>query len=503
MDISRKLNRSFGFQLTAIFLVLLVSCAWAQDGDSQQSAPAIPQQQPPVKTPEAEAPVPTKTAPTAETKISPKQAADLFREVSQILQFASDDSGLPIKHQVKPNLAGRDEVVAYLEKSMAEDKDAKRLRRSELVLKKFGLLPPDFDLSKFLVALLREQIAGYYDPKKKTVNLLDWVDVAAQRPVLAHELTHALQDQSFNLEKWMRKGDVDLDTKRNPNARDVQNDETPEARQAVAEGQAMVVLVDNMLLPTGQSLLNSPEVAKALEDGMLAGTPDSIQFQSAPIYLREALTFPYRYGLEFESELLKQGGRQQAFAGAFKNPPYTTRQIMEPKTYLAGERIAPLALPDFKNIFKDYDRFDIGAIGEFDVAVLIDQYAGTEASHSLYPHWRGGYYYAARPKSDPNAALGLLYVSRWSNADKAGEFAAIYAKYLPKRYLHVQPAASDASPATDQEVSARLIGTHTWLTETGPVVIQVKGDTVLITESLDQATTEGLEQDVFRVSIAR
>jgi hypothetical protein len=503
MDISRKLNRSLCFQLTTIFLVLLVSCAWAQDGDSQQSAPAIPQQQPPVKTPEASVPPKTADTPT-ETKISPKEAEDLFREVSQILQFASDDSGLPIKHQVKPKLAGRDEVVAYLEKSMAEDKDAKRLRRSELVLKKFGLLPHDFDLSKFLVALLREQIAGYYDPKKKTVNLLDWVDVAAQRPVLAHELTHALQDQSFNLDKWMRKGDVDLDTKKNPNARDVQNDETPEARQAVAEGQAMVVLVDNMLLPTGQSLLSSPEVAKALEDGMLAGTPDSIQFQSAPIYLREALTFPYRYGLEFEAQLLRQGGRQEAFFGALKNPPYTTRQIMEPKTYLAGERIAPLALPDFKQIFKNYDRFDIGAIGEFDVAVLIDQYAGTEASHSLYPHWRGGYYYAARPKGDPNAALGLLYVSRWSDADKAAEFAAVYAKYLPKRYLHVQSAPSDAAkPAADHEESKQLTGAHTWLTETGPVVIQVKGDTVLITESLDQATTEGVQQGVFGVSSAR
>jgi hypothetical protein len=177
---------------------------------------------------------------------------------------------------------------------------------------------------------------------------------------------------------------------------------------------------------------------------------------------------------------------------------------MEPKTYLAGERIAPLALPDFKQIFKNYDRFDIGAIGEFDVAVLIDQYAGTETSHSLYPHWRGGYYYAARPKSDPNAALGLLYVSRWSNADRAAEFAAIYAKYLPKRYLRVQPAASDAAkPVADQEESKQLTGTHTWLTESGLVVIQVKGDTVLITESLDQATTETLEQDLFRESSAR
>lgn len=433
-----------------------------------------------------------------ETKISPQEAQELFHEVDHILQFASRDTELPIKREVKPRLTGRDEVVAYLEKNMAEDKDAKRLRRSELVLKKFGLLPRDFDLGKFLVALLREQIAGYYDPKTKTVNLLDWVDVAAQRPVLAHELTHALQDQSVGLDKWMRKGDVDLDTKRKPNARDIQKDETPEARQAVVEGQAMAVLVDNMLLPSGQSLLDSPEVAKALEEGMLVGSPDSIQFQNAPIYLREAMTFPYRYGLEFTAALLRAGGKQKAYAGALENPPYTTRQIMEPETYLSGERIDPLPLPDFKHIFQHYDRFDIGAIGEFDVAVLIDQYGGQEAAHRLYPHWRGGYYYAARPKGDPTEDLGLLYVSRWSAPDKAAQFAAIYAKYLPKRYLHVHQVTADGEkPDADIDTLDHFTGTRTWLTERGPVVIRVEGDTVLVSETLDQATTGELEREVF------
>jgi len=146
-----------------------------------------------------------------EKKISPKEAEQLFRDVDEILRFASKDTDLPIKHEVKRRLTTRDEVVAYLEKNMAEDKDAQRLRRSELVLKKFGLLPADFDLQGFLVKLLREQVAGYYDAKTKTVNLLDWIEPDAQRPVMAHELTHALQDQSFGLEKWMKHGDVDLD----------------------------------------------------------------------------------------------------------------------------------------------------------------------------------------------------------------------------------------------------------------------------------------------------
>src|SRR6202790_5547283 len=195
-----------------------------------------------------------------EQKISPKEAEELFHDVDQILQFASKDTGLPIKQEVKRRLTSRDDVVAYLEKTMAEDKDAQRLRRSELVLKKFGLLPRDFDLQTFLVALLREQVAGYYDMKTKTVNLLDWVDIEQQRPVMAHELTHALQDQSVGLEKWMKIGDTDLEEKKQPTGTDIENDEISEARQAVVEGQAMVVLVDYMLEPTGQQILASPQI---------------------------------------------------------------------------------------------------------------------------------------------------------------------------------------------------------------------------------------------------
>ena len=59
-----------------------------------------------------------------------------------------------------------------------------------------------------------------------------------------------------------------------------------------------------------------------------------------------------------------------------QNPPHTTRQIMQPETYLSGEKIEPMRVPDFKRDFKDYQKFDIGAMGEFDVAVLIEQYAG-------------------------------------------------------------------------------------------------------------------------------
>jgi len=170
---------------------------------------------------------------------------------------------------------------------------------------------------------------------------------------------------------------------------------------------------------------------------------------------------------------------------------------MEPQTYLTGERLKSLHLPDFKQDFKNYDRFDLGVIGEFDVAILVDQYAGAQASRQLYPHWRGGYYYAARPKDDPAAPLALLYLSRWSSPEKAAEFAAIYAKSLAKRYKHVQEVKQPGTnSAGDLTVTETLTGTHTWLTEEGLMVIAAEGDSVLITESLDQPTTEGLEKEL-------
>jgi hypothetical protein len=475
---------------------LLVTTGWPQavqqSPKATENAPATPDQKTAV--------TPTEAKP--EKKISPKDAEELFQEVDQILHFVSKDTAFPIKHEVKRHLASRDEVSAYLEKSLREDKDAKRLRRTELVLKKFGLLPRDFDFGQSIVALLREQVAGYYDQKTKTMNLLDWVAAEQQRPVIAHELTHALQDQSFHLGKWLSRNSEDLDKKKDITAADIEKDEADETLEAVVEGQAEAVMVDYLLEPAGRSVWNAPEVLAELDADMLKGDPDSVVFKNAPIFLKESLTFPYRYGVEFIAAMGQEGGKARAFSGLFKNPPRTTRQIMEPKTYLSGEQIDPVPVPNFREIFKNYERFDVGAMGEFDVSMLLDQYAGAEVSHSIYPYWRGGYYYAARPKGNVNAPLGLLYVSRWSNDEKAGQFAVVYAKALAKRYRHVQDVAEDGTKSVGlSEKLQPWKGTRQWMTEEGPVVIQIIGEKVLVTESLDPATTKRLSDDVFTVKV--
>ncbi len=496
----KKFYRKFVDSLTLIWLIIFlgVTLGCAHKTVAQQPPP------PPATSPTTNGTKPLAPEAYPESKISAKEAEELFQQVDEILKFASDDTGLPIKHAVKRRLTSRNEVEAYLQKNMAEDKDAQRLSRSQLVLKKFGLLPRDFDLQTFLVALLKEQVAGYYDPKTKTVNLLDWVGIEQQKPVMAHELTHALQDQSFGLERWMKEGDVDLDTKKDITSEDIEHDEITTARQAVIEGQAMVTLVNYMLAPTGQTVKDSPQVVEALKQGMLTGTPDSVQFHNAPIFLKEALTFPYRYGLDFEAALLNQGGKTKAFYQTLISPPHNTRQIMEPQTYLAGEQIPPMPMPDFRRDLANYERFDVGAMGEFDVAVLIDEYAGEEASHHLFPEWRGGYYYAARLKGDPAGPLGLLYVSRWSNPQKASEFAAIYAKSLSKRYKQVRESGTGSDkPEAKLEALDSMTGKRLWTTEEGTVEIDVQDNIVFVSESFDEASTKLLEQDVLKTPVAK
>ncbi len=517
------------FSVVTILVTLIALAATASAQSPSQESPS--QQSPSQQSPPQETQTGEQGAQTAKPKseqakpdqkgsgqsakeeqtISSQQAKELFASVDEILKFDSDDTGLPIKHEVKRKLSDRKEVEEYLEKGMKDDEDAKRLERSSEVLKKFGLIPRDFQLGTFLVAMLKEQVAGYYDPKKKTVNILNWIDAEDQKPVLAHELTHALQDQSFDMQKWMKDAETEGDKKNDPKPSDIDTDEESEAREAVVEGQAMVVMMDYTIAPTGKTLLEMPQIAETMKQGMLE-VPDSPTFHNAPIFLKEELTFPYRYGMDFTLALEKAGGKALAFAGAFNNPPATTREIMEPETYLKHEKIEPIKRIDFKKDFEKYDTFDIGAIGEFDVDVLVEQYAGHDEAEALYPSWRGGYYFAGRLKGASGAAskaapkettpgpLGVIYVSRWASAEKAAEFAAVYAKSLAQRYKTHGAIGADGKAAEDAppvDSWRTLRGSHAWMTEEGAVVIEVRGDSVLVSESMDDETTKRTEKDFF------
>ena len=148
----------------------------------------------------------SKTGKREKPQISARQAEELFRRLDEVLQFVSDDTSLPIRHSIKKKLASRDEVEERARQQEKDEENAQRLKRSEVVLKKFRFVPQDFDLSAYMVRLLREQVAGFYSLKDKTVYMMDWIPEEQQMPIMSHELTHALQDQMVDLKSWLEHG---------------------------------------------------------------------------------------------------------------------------------------------------------------------------------------------------------------------------------------------------------------------------------------------------------
>ncbi len=429
-------------------------------------------------------------APQKETKITPEQTKELFRSLNQILAFASDDTKLPIKHEVKRRLITRDQVEKYILDKFKEDKDAKRMESEEIVLKKFGLLDRDFQLKPFLVSLLKEQIAGYYDNKTKTVNLLDWVAPEEQKLVLAHELTHALQDQHTDLDKWEPDPPDTMSKNVTEDNERLAIDERDTARDAVLEGQAMAVYIDYTLKPAGKSLLTSPDVMRTPKEDLDTSGSSPIM-DRAPLLLQQSLLFPYRDGLGFEQRLLKDKGAQYAFAGVLDRPPSTSFEIMNPTAYEHQVAAPLLQMPDVHGLLDpDYQPYDIGVMGELDVRILTELFGGPDVAAILTPQWKGGLYYAAQSRKAVTPAqqastssVALLYLSAWRSDGAAKEFAKLYGSELSKKYSGVVRDPS-AETSSDEQV---------YNGSEGPVLIVRQGKQVFVSESFDPTTARKLQ----------
>jgi hypothetical protein len=429
-----------------------------------------------------------KEKPRSETHITADQAQELFALVDQLLKFSSEETGLPIKSAVKRQLTTRVAVESYLSEKFNEDEDAKRMQRSEIVLKKFGLLDRDFDLKPFLLSLLKEQIEAYYDPKSKTVNLLDWVSVDEQKPVLAHELTHALQDQHVDLDKWSDQTPEDVSLNSSDDSAHLAKDELDTAREAVTEGQATAVMMDNILKPMGHSLLKDPEVVEVIKQQM-AGSGDSPVLARAPLLLSESLMFPYREGLSFEQDVWMDQGRGAAFIGTLDRPPTSTWEIINPREYEKGHMPVVPLLPDIHPLVdKLYRPYDIGQVGELDVHILAGIFGGEEAARSLTPAWDGGLYWAGQLRNATTAeqastkSIALLYLSGWKSVTSAQAFASLYASELGRKYSGLK-----TDTAAERSAAPKSDGTeeHVYSTNEGPVVITTRGRLVLVSESFD------------------
>jgi hypothetical protein len=165
----------------------------------------------------------------------------------QDLRFAAEDTSTPKRAAVKRRLVSKADVEKDTTRQLAKEEFAESFAQEELSMKKMGFLPRDFNLKEFLVKSTGPEIAAYYDDEGKTIPLLNWVPFDPQEPILAHELTHALQDQNYDLAKWM-KAAPKPEGNRTRGPLKI-NGDSQIARNAVVEGQAMVVYMDYLLPP--------------------------------------------------------------------------------------------------------------------------------------------------------------------------------------------------------------------------------------------------------------
>jgi hypothetical protein len=360
-------------------------------------------------------------------------------------------------------------------------------------MKKLGFLPREFNLKEFLVKSTSQQIAAYYDDETKMVSMLNWVPPDRQEPILAHELTHALQDQNFDLRKWMKAAQKPATNV--PKGAETGNDDGATARKAVVEGQAMVVYVDYLLAPMGRNLVDTPGLIYSMEEPAVKAVADSQMLHDAPMILRETGSFAYNEGLIFEGELLHKGGKGMAFAGAFAHPPRNTHEILQPQAYISGEKLPPTIVPDLRPVLgEQYEVYDSGGIGQLDVRAYLKQYGERKNADDLSSTWQGGAYVTFHRKDNEidktasdalatTADLALVYVSRWKTPQAAERYAHFYATAVASRY---QTATAQPAPTCggDCPISAVQI-----MTEEGPVTVEHWADnSVLISESFDTTT---------------
>ena len=194
--------------------------------------------------------------------------------------------------------------------------------------KRLGLLPDDADLDQLLVELYGAQVAAYYRPDTKRFYIItDNEDPfsASDKIIVAHEYTHALQDQHFDLEatrvKDLTQGDAAL------------------GQLGAVEGDATMT----MQLWTQQSL--SPEEAFEVLLESLQGLTDPT-LTSMPWILRRQLEFPYAEGFSFVQGLYDQGGFDAVNATLKDAIPASTEQVLHPEKYLANEAPVAINLPD-------------------------------------------------------------------------------------------------------------------------------------------------------------
>ena len=361
---------------------------------------------------------------------SDARAREVCAQIQPIAVELTKISGMPLKHPVPCGFISRDKINTFLNQRVKEVAKPEEIRAEELTLKKFGLVPEDFNLARNTVDLLTEQAAAFYDYDKKKLFITDSTPSDTREPVLAHELAHAIADQNYHLGRFIRQGR--------------KSDDGSTARLAVMEGQATWLMSEYLARKLGQTLKNSPALVDTMSRVSETGAGQYPVFDNSPLYLRLSLIFPYTKGMLFQNALYDRDGRN-GFGEVFRNPPVSTQQILHPEKYFTGVKPTQPDLPE-PQLPKGYRSLVGGTLGELEHSVMLEQYSGKERAAEIAPHWRGSTFELVENKKATRDVL--LYAVEWDSEDVARQYFAAYRRQLEKKWKHFA-ATSESEDALD------------------------------------------------------
>ena len=321
---------------------------------------------------------------------------------------------LPWHRPVDFRVSDRPTIQAYARRSLEREMSPAQWRSYEALLEHVGLIPRELDLEELVVDLYSEQIAGYYDPHLKTFYLADWLPPLLQRAVVAHEVAHALQDQHFDLERWLSEIPPTEDGSL--------------ARGAVVEGDAMAVMIAYLLVPTGMRIEQLPDVASLMGGAGANAASAYPTFDRAPEALQRLLLFPYVEGSAFVIAALRAGG-WDAVDRLYREPPTSTEQVLHPERYWGTrDDPRPLAVPGAGSAAQ---LLTSGSWGEFGTRLVIAAALGDSAAAVAARGWDGDRYGLYRlPDGGRRYAWSLV----WDTPRDAEQFAHAYAQSLVRRF---------------------------------------------------------------------
>ena len=380
------------------------------------------------------------------------QNAAIVSTTAAVLKETSELRELSILRAVKSGAQSRSEIERMIIRNLDSETTPAEMHAAEMVLKSFGLAPASFTYRPFLIKLLTEQVAGYYDPKAQQFYLADWIELEGQKPVMAHELTHALQDQHFNLKRFENwpKGDSDAEL----------------AAHALIEGDATLAMTLYMT--------KNPLVALAFIKSLGSQDLATEQFKQAPRALRESLLFPYEEGSAWATQLYKRGG-WDLVSKAFTKLPQSSEQILHADKYFSYEAPQKIALPEFKTLLgPGWKRIDYDVNGEWGCYLVLDEYLNDAVeSKQAAAGWAGDRF--ALYESSKPGEIFIAQLTSWDTASDAKEFFDAYAKRTAKRY-------------EDGKETKNTVERIEWQTSSGAVAMELRGSRVAIFEGIPSST---------------